>query len=191
MSPQERMRHSPLPRFNRETANCLLELPKDYFGTEAVWHVAEERSLIEKDEFHITVIGSETGRALMQILDALPEEGRLARLAALDALIQRTDWGFVETEEYYYLKKEYAEPNPDTPNSALHETRESIIRMVELQGLSPFYASLNALFGTSFNTPPAHITLFTNSTREDKKLRGIGLYSWDEFHSLRPERLLV
>ncbi len=191
MSPQERMRHLLLPRFNRETANCLLELPKDDFGTEAVRHVAEERSLIEKDELHITVIGSETGRELMQILDALPEKERVARLAALDALIQQTDWSFIETEEYYYLKKEYAEPDPATPNSALHETRKSIIRIVEFQGLEQFYASLNALFGTSFNTPPAHITLFTNSTREDKKLRGIGLYSWDEFHSLHPERLLA
>ena len=48
---------------------------------------------------------------------------------------------------------------------------------------------VNQLLEKQFETPLPHITLYTTSTREDKKLRGIGIYSKKQFEELCPKRI--
>lgn len=179
------------PRFAEKTANCLLALSKDGFGFEVVRTAAHERALQEKEEIHLTVIGSETGSQILSLLNALPSAERQQKIAALQALIESTDWSFELVDEYWYVQKDYNDPDPRDPTRTIPETRKSIIQLVHLPGMQEFYEKLNALLGTSFQTPLPHITLFTASTRADKQQRGIGLYSKEEFEALNPERLTV
>lgn len=179
------------PRFVEETANCLLALSKGGLGFEVVRAIANERSLHEKAEVHLTVIGSETGDEILSLLNALSPEERQEKIAALHALIEHTDWSFELVDEYWYVRKEYNDPDSGDPTRTIPETRQSIIQMVRLPALEVFYQHMNALMRTSFRTPMPHVTLFTTSTRDDKRQRGIGIYSKEAFEALRPERLTV
>jgi hypothetical protein len=61
--------------------------------------------------------------------------------------------------------------------------------MAIIEGLEDFYKKLNAILDTNFLTPLPHITLYTNSTRKEKKLRGIGIYSKEKFEELQPQKV--
>ena len=58
-----------------------------------------------------------------------------------------------------------------------------------LQGLNDFYKQLNILLKETFDEPLPHITLYTTSTREDKRLRGIGIYSQKQLEKLDPQQI--
>ena len=69
------------------------------------------------------------------------------------------------------------------------EKRRSIVQLVTMPDLAPFYAKLNRLLDSHFDLPFPHITLFATSTREDKRLRGIGIYSEAQFHTTHPQEI--
>lgn len=101
-------------------------------------------------------------------------------LSELQTLWESINWKLSLKDEFYSVEKIIEDP---------WEKRESVIQMVELEGVSEFYKGLNALLDTRFELPVPHITLYTKSTREDKMLWGIGLYSWEDFYALNPRLL--
>ena len=142
--------------------------------------------LLEKDTFHLTIIGSRVSSILLQSLDNDKREKILATILQLFLSIA---WNMAVTDEFYYIESDFHEPDPRDPTVRLPEKRKSLIQMVELEGLDVFYRQLNLLFHTSFEMPVPHITLWTHSTWEDKKLYGIGLYSRREFEDMNPRRV--
>ncbi|TSC82308.1 MAG: Uncharacterized protein G01um101420_472 [Parcubacteria group bacterium Gr01-1014_20] len=178
-------------RFNLESGTLLLDLDKNKTDPEKVRGFAEERGLLEKDEAHVTVIGSDTAEQIMARLGDLPRGEKEEILAKIRAVVESIDWQFVFKPEYYYIKKEYDDPDPTDSSKIIHEVRESVIQLAETGNLAEFYAKLKEVTGLELEVPMPHVTLFTTSTREDKRKRGIGIYSERDFDELKPERIEI
>lgn len=85
-------------------------------------------------------------------------------IKTINLYLAETNWEITLENEFYYIEKEYLENEEK-------ETRKSIIQKVKMSNLENFYNLLNNLLRSDFKIPFPHITLFTNSTRIDKKLR--------------------
>ena len=158
--------------FDDNKKTVLLHIKKEDLDLDIVRNFALAENLFPKQEFHITIIGRETGEILLK--ENLDFE-------KIKDLVKGINWNFDLTQEYYYITKQYSE----------NEKRESIIQVVELPELSDFYVKLNGLTGQDFSFPFSHITLYTNSTKEENRLRGIGIYSKAEMEQLSPRVLQI
>ena len=103
-------------------------------------------------------------------------------LNEIEDLSKSIDWEARLRDEVYYIKKEY----PERKN----EIRESIIQIAKIRGLEDFYKKLQKLIGIEFEIPLPHVTIFSNSTNPEKRLRGIGIYSEKQFRKMNPIRIL-
>ena len=157
--------------FKKETVTFILKVPEPKW-LDRLAKIQKEYGLLKKEEFHITVIGTDTGEAILKRLEGLDAEEKESKLREIENLARQTKWAFCLKFDYRFISKTY--PPKD---GYQEETRESIIQSAKLPNVRSFYGGLNKILGTDFPVPPPHITLFTNSTREDKKLRGIGIYS--------------
>jgi hypothetical protein len=81
--------------------------------------------------------------------------------------------------EYYFLSKAYPDKEPP-------ETRSSVIQIVDFPELEKFYEAISKNIGVRLEIPLAHIALFTTSTNEDTRTRGVGLCSKEEFFHCIP-----
>lgn len=157
--------------FNKTTNTILLSVKKEEVDLDIVKNIAAEKKLLPKEEFHITIIGRETGEILSKVD---------IKYESIEAIAEEIDWHFTLKKEFYFITKLYLDG----------EQRSSIIQLVELPSLASFYDQLNQLTRQNFAVPFSHITLFTNSTLKEKELRGIGIYSQKDFENLSPEHLL-
>lgn len=169
--------------FSRETATLLLNVIPEDSSFNAVARIAQKEGLFMKEEFHITLIGRETGESILHHAADLPPEERELLLTKIERIIQNLSWTYTFLPEYYSILKEHTE------NSQVTEVRKSIIQTIRLPNLQIFYDTLNELLGTNFATPLPHVTLFTTSTNQEMRLRGIGIYSAEQFNTLNPERI--
>ncbi len=162
--------------FYSEKATFLLTLQGVPGIEERVQEVAKAKGLSQKEEFHFTIIGHQTGE---EILARVAENDGL--FEKFRKLIEESQFQISLQDEYYFIEKEYEEG----------EVRKSVIQLASLEGLEDFYRQLNALFGTSFSVPFPHLTLFTTSTKPENNLRGIGIYSQEDLlHKIYSEKLL-
>ena len=104
-------------------------------------------------------------------------------------LAESIKWSITLQNNFFYIEKEYTEEDPNDQGSLIYEKRKSIIQMAEIKGLNDFYKQLNILLKETFDEPLPHITLYTTSTREDKRLRGIGIYSQKQLEKLDPQQI--
>ena len=169
--------------FNKETATLLLRVPEPKW-LNRLEKVQKEYRLLKKEEFHITVIGTDTGEAILTKLNELEADKKEEKLGEIENLARQTRWAFCPKCDYRFISKTYP-PKDGHPE----ETRSSIIQLVRIPAVTLFYKELNKMLSTNFPVPPPHVTLFTNSTREDKKLRGIGIYSEKDLESPASERI--
>jgi len=175
----------------QKKGGLILGVDKTAVDASKLKEIAEARGLGEKDEIHLTVIGSDTMEAILASLGRISDNKRNEILSQIQGLAESTEWKFKIKPEFYYVKKEYNDPDPNNHEKTIPETRRSIVQMVETENLGQFYGKLEEITGLKFEVPLLHITLFTTSTREDKKQRGIGIYSEKDFESLNPERIEV
>jgi len=187
----ERAPKAPDIRFDEKKGTLLIGVEKKLKDMAGVRTLAEKRGLLEKDELHLTVIGSDTAEAIMASLNQLTPDKKTKILSKIKALADGTNWEFNLNPEFYYIRKEYNDPDPNNPDQTIPETRESIIQTLKTKKLTEFYNQLQEITGLKFETPLPHVTLFTTSTRVDKKQRGIGIYSQKDFAALNPEKLEV
>ncbi len=166
------MGDSPNLIFDENKKTVLLHIKKEDLDLAIVRNFAPAESLFPKQEFHITIIGRETGEIILK--ENLDFE-------KIKELVKGTDWNFGLTQEYFYITKQYPE----------NEKRESIIQVVELPGLSDFYIKLNDSTGHNFSFPFPHVTLYTSSTKEENRFRGIGIYSKAEMEHLSTRVLQI
>lgn len=171
-------------KFYPDKGSAVLLIDKKNINFSSKKAEAEKLGLLPKEEFHFTLIGSDTGEAILVQLANLSETEKNNTLEQIDKLLKSFDWKTTFTDDFYYLQKIYNEPE-----FAGDEIRRSIIQLAKIEQLEEFYNKLNKLLGTNFSTPLPHVTIYTNSNREDKKHRGIGLYSQKDFEALNPEKI--
>ncbi|MCX6745124.1 MAG: hypothetical protein NTX82_06390 [Candidatus Parcubacteria bacterium] len=168
-------------KFYPEKATLLLNIASDVVDLDIKKKEAEQLGLSPKKEFHLTIIGSDTGEEILHSFEGLNEEEKVSRMQKTRQLSESIEWKVVLKNEFFYIQKEYNETVP--------EKRQSIIQLAEVAGLVEFYKKLNLLLGQQLEVPMPHITLYTTSTREEKKLRGIGIYSKQQFEELNPKKI--
>jgi uncharacterized protein YggU (UPF0235/DUF167 family) len=61
--------------------------------------------------------------------------------------------------------------------------------MIDVPDLVDYYRELNMLLNTKFETPIPHVTLYSGSTRPDKMLRGIGVYSKKDLEKMGAKKI--
>lgn len=139
---------------------------------------AAERGLTAKEEFHITVIGFKTGKALSELYAHRSAEEQARIIQALHSLAKEISWEAAPIEGgLLYIEKEYAFRNNKK------EKRSSIIQLLDMPGMQAFYTRLNAAIGTDFALPPPHMTLFTGNGT------GIGIDSMADLEQLKPQQI--
>jgi hypothetical protein len=171
-------------KFYPDQATAVLVIDKKNINFAAKKEKAEKLGLLPKEEFHFTIIGSDTGEAILNQLANSSEAEKNKTLEQINKLLQSFDWKTTFTNDFYYLQKIYNEP--EFPGE---EKRRSIIQLAKIEQLEEFYIQLNLLLGTNFSTPLPHVTIYTHSNRQDKKLRGIGIYSQKDFDDLKPKKI--
>lgn len=176
-------------RLERDNALLMLIVDKDSIDLEAKVKEAEYFGLLKKTEFHITIIGSETGEVILNVLDELDGIQKIETKNKLREACESFFWQAFLLDEYYYVRKHYNKDSAINFNEPENEVRESIIQLVKIPRLSNFYERINSLFNQQFETPFPHVTLYTNSTRAEKKMRGIGIYSKKHFKSLETKKI--
>lgn len=176
-------------KFNEEACALLLVVNESDVDCENNKQDAQGLGLNRKSEFHLTVIGRETGEEIIRILSEMDENTRVEKLRTLKEMIDATPWRAFLEDEFYYISKNYDDPDNDENAKATLEKRESIIQLGKIVGIEEFYKKLNEMFKTSFAVPLSHLTLYTNSTKEENKLLGIGVYSREQLDELAPRKL--
>ncbi|MBI2013748.1 MAG: hypothetical protein HYS87_02910 [Candidatus Colwellbacteria bacterium] len=177
--------------FDKTKGTLLLEVDKNKLGVEALRDEAIARNLNEKNTFHLTVIGSDTAEKIVKSLAGHSGDEIAAVLFKIEDLARKVKWNVDLKPEFYYVTKEYNDASSEDPEQLIKEMRESIIQIADANGIAEFYDELKNLTGLEFELPMPHVTLFTNSTRPDKKLRGIGIYSREEFQEMNPIKIEV
>ncbi len=178
-------------KFDEKKGTFLLGVDRNSVDMQRAGEVAKKRGLIEKDEIHLTVIGNNTAEVILASLEKFSEYERIKMLSQIQELARGVNWRFSFKPEFYYIKKIYNDLDPNNPNQTIPEIRESIIQIVDTENLKEFYDQLKEITGLQLEAPLPHVTLFTTSTRKDKKKRGIGIYSEKDFGSLNPEKIKV
>ena len=175
--------HTPAPdrilKFDPETLNALLQVEAPISALEKTRGVAQEKGLFQKNEFHFTIIGRQTGEEIGLRLDKFSTEEKTSIVRNISTLLKEYSWSYILVDEYYLISKTYEEG----------EERHSIIQIIEVSELESVYQTINQILGTSFPVSFPHITLYTASTKTDNRLRGIGLYFKEQFSALCPEQL--
>jgi hypothetical protein len=175
--------------FNPEKVTLLLDIDNTFPDMEAKRVQAEELELNKKAEFHLTIIGSDTGEKIGESIASLENNEKEKILSKIYTLAESIQRKITLQNKFFYIEKEYTEEDPNDPETLIHEKRKSIIQMAKMDGLGDFYKQLNDVLGQKFEAPLPHITLYTTSTREDKRLRGIGVYSQEQFEQLHPQTI--
>ena len=175
--------------FNPEKITLLLDIDNRFPNMEAKRVQAKELDLISKSEFHLTIIGSDTGEKIGESMSVLEKNERERILNKIYTLAESIKWSITLQNNFFYIEKEYTEEDPNDQGSLIYEKRKSIIQMAEIKGLNEFYKQLNTLLKEWFDEPLPHITLYTTSTREDKRLRGIGIYSQKQLEEMNPQQI--
>ena len=175
--------------FNQETGTLLLNIDSSIPNLELKKAEAIKLGLSKKEEFHFTIIGSATGDKILKSLEGLSEVEKKKILDEINKLLELTNWKITLKPAIYHVQKEYNDNKTDESGSIISEKRQSIVQIANIEGLNEFYKNLNLLLQQQFDIPFPHLTLYTTSTREDKMLRGIGIYSKIQFEDLNPIKI--
>ncbi len=130
---------------------------------------------IPKQEAHITVLGSELGTRLLQQFVNKPDIEQQVIQA-----FESTDWSYTKMRDWRNIARHITDFNGNIT------TEESIIMLVEMEGMVAFYSKLKTLglINNDDPVPPPHVTLYTRNCDP-----GIGIHSESELAELTCERL--
>lgn len=168
-------------RYCPEIATLLIDFPSTAVDLDSTKQIAGAIGLNQKHEFHVTIIGNNTGQELLRSFQKIKLSDKCVKLIEIGEFAALFDWEMTFKPEAYLIQKQY-------PNK---ELRTSLIQVVECPDIVPFYEELSEISGIKFELPYLHATLFTTSTDKRNKNVGIGIYSMEDFYSLNPQRLLL
>lgn len=167
--------------FDRNKATVLLDVVPSEASFLSVCATALREGLSQKTEFHITIIGRQTGEMILKKVALLPPQEKADFLTSLERLCMSYDWIYQFSTEFYLITKNYSEVK-----SEVAETRTSIIQALDMPDLTRFYEQLQVVLGSELPVPFPHVTLYTTSTNAKNTLLGIGIYSDVELQTLQP-----
>jgi len=150
--------------------NILLSVEESLFNFDLIKNYADVEQVNKKDEFHVTLIGSEVSKNISDI-----------QFIEIKKIAENLDWKFNLKPEYLYISKKY-------PNG---EIRKSIIQLIELPDMEKYYKKISEIIGEEIEVPVPHVTLFTNSTDSQNSLRGIAVYSEKDLETLSPRKIIL
>ncbi len=167
------------------TVGLLLAAPRPEI-LPSVAAYAQEHSMVEKPEFHISIIGHANGKKITDAWGGNDEIIQRIRDAADDF-----SWHVEYLSEYSLLEKFYdqEEMKKSGYENIPEHTRRTIIQAVRVADMVPFYEKLSEITGIAFDVPSTHITLFSWSDYAPMMTAGIGLYSHDDLLKYRKETL--
>jgi hypothetical protein len=165
------------PSFDEQDLTSILYIDKNLFDFDKLKDFAKEKNLSEKPDIHITIIGRETGELIKNNIERPKDFMQLIK--KIKKLLNKVQWKFSSANKTYFISKTYKEH--------ANEKRRSLIQFIEMPVINDFYKKLNKILQMNLKTPIPHLTLFANSTREETKLRGIGIYSKKQFKNLNPK----
>ena len=134
------------PRFNDERT-VIIELPQKSIRPEKMSIEVSGKLFTVKDEFHVTLIGTQLGLIL---LDKIKQD------AAVEILLKKTfesiDWTYGQSGPVHMLSRKKG-----------RNVQKSIIILIDMPGVTEFYQRVNILGLIDSDTPaqPAHRTLYT------------------------------
>ncbi len=164
--------------FTEDRCEVLLGVEENNVDLETVKEFAKEHNLLPKEEFHVTLVGGKASLLIKEHLASLSEEEGLELRTKIENLMNSFGWTPQFKKEFYYLKRNYDEVSQNDPSITIPETRETIIELVDIPQLNNLHLDLQELVGIQLGIKALpHVTIYSNSTREDKKQRGIGIYS--------------
>lgn len=176
------MPSSPKLSSDWKTGGLVLELEVSLLWVTKKATIAKELWLLSKPKFHLTILGSKVRDAIFALRPDATEEEQENILVYAEQLAENFDWETTARDEYYLLKQEYNDDN-------ISETRTTIVQMIDVPDLVDYYRELNMLLNTKFETPIPHVTLYSGSTRPDKMLRGIGVYSKKDLEKMGAKKI--
>ena len=136
------------PGFN-EKGSVVIEIEAETFCIAKNIINVLGKSFIVKDEFHVTLIGTQAGLIL---LDKIKYNKAINKL--LEKTFESIDWSFKQTDSVNILSRKKG-----------RTVQKSIIMLLEMPGVTEFYRQLitTGLIGPEIPVPPAHVTLFTHN----------------------------
>jgi hypothetical protein len=172
------MSHTQLKWPGFTTYNTLIiSVDKHEFGIKSEPVRYSGKTFIPKPEAHITVFGSALGTQLLQLFMNNPQLEQQVRQA-----FESTDWSYRKTRDWRHLARK------NTALTGTNTTEESIIMLIEMEGMAEFYAKLESLdlINAGHPEPPPHVTLYTRNCD-----LGIGIHSDNELSKLSREQVAV
>lgn len=161
-------------QFYPETLTLVLDI-ENVSISEALKSAALWYNLLQKEDYHITIIWTKVAKKIIRYTQRLHDSSRKIFMDILHKLMKKYEFQVSLGDEVYYIEKSYDNWH-----------RFSIIQLALVDNLKEFYADLSILLWEQIELPFPHITLFTNSTNPEKKFRGIGIYSQKEFEDMNP-----
>ena len=148
----------------------IIRVDRSDFGIKASPVEYSGKTFIPKQEAHITVLGSDTGTHLRQQFTSNPLTEQQATQA-----FESTDWSYIKTNDLRHLSRTNSDPG------GVDKTEESIVMLLEMDGMAEFYAKLKTfcLIDKDHPVPPPHVTLYTRNCD-----LGIGVHSESELIKL-------
>lgn len=173
------------PVFNSNSATALLNIDKRLVYTEEISDQVTADGFEPKSEFHTTIVGFRTGKAILEALKRLPSKIKIEKLKQINSLIESTDWTIASKPKLYKISKEYKFTDRKTGSEKI-TNRTTIIQTLDLSGLNDFYDKLENIVDVKIKRQFPHLTLFTKGTDAESK-KGIGIDSEEDFLALNPE----
>lgn len=157
----------------------ILPVSKKSVDFSSIKQYAVKNDFREKEELHITIIGSLARDVLVDYLSMQNEDGKKRIIESINNLMNTYDWDF-EPTEFYHIKK-------------AHEgvEKEAIIMTVRMKCLNDFYGAFNKLLKVDLPTQFPHITFYTKGPRSKEGYYGIPIPTQEAFQQSNPTKLLI
>lgn len=114
-------------KFNEAQGTLIIDIDRSSVDFSKLKKIAESRSLNEKDEIHLTIIGSDTAEEILASLEKLGSVEKQERFSKIRDLAHNTLYGFRFKPEFYYIKKDYDNPDPNHPDGG-YDKSQKILR---------------------------------------------------------------
>lgn len=165
--------------------NCFLLLPVQKPEIPSrIRKEAEQRGMVEKGEFHISVVVSKNAAKIKEVVSNSSDADNLKKNIA--TLFESLSWEYSFMDEYYLQENFYSQSELAVrgyPLDTVEHTRRIIVQKVSLPDLSTFYKQLSHVLEDELPIPVPHITLFSWSDNPSFMTRGIGVSSEEDFRT--------
>jgi hypothetical protein len=167
-------------KFNNHDCTLMLTVPSIEIPEE-IARVGKEHGLLQKPEFHISVVVSDNARRVHELVEEFQQFDET--LQNLETLASAQDWSFERLGRYSLHEELYTrERLMETGKSDIPpHTRKAIVERVHVPGMDKYFRGLTALLGPNFTIPLTHITLFSWSDFAPLEFRGISLLSEEDY----------